>query len=85
MRPITELTVGHVGKTVHITDSDFEITGTLERLQVDVDVETIRGGLIEEVVFRTAYTFIMTLHISGNVIYATLNSQWELADEDMQV
>ena len=79
MKPITDLTIGHVGKTIRVTDDGLDVTGTLDHLKVDVDVETIYVGL-ERRVFRETYHFDITLHISGNTIRPTLNAQWEPAE-----
>lgn len=35
MKPITELTIGHVGKTIHVTDQDIAATGTLYRIEAE--------------------------------------------------
>lgn len=80
MKPITELTVGHVGEIIRVTDDGLDVTGTLDHLEVNVDTETIYAGL-ERRVFRTARHFEITLHISGNTIRTTLNAQWEECDE----
>ena len=79
MKPITELTVGHVGQTIVVTDDGLAVTGTLDHLEVSVDTETISVGLEQEV-FRTARHFETTLHISGNTIRPTLSAQWEPAE-----
>lgn len=76
MKPITELTIGHVGKTIRVTDDGMDITGTLDHLEVNVDTETIYVGL-ERRVSRRTHHFEITLHISGNTIRATLDAQWE--------
>ena len=78
MKPITELTIGHVGKTIRVTDDGLDVTGTLHHLEVNVDTETIYVGL-ERRVSRTTHHFEITLHISGNTIRPTLNARWEEA------
>ena len=78
MKPITELTIGHVGKTIRVTDDDMDITGTLDNLKVNVWINYIRAvRRLETVTLRENRTYEIEFILSGHTIKPTLNAQWE--------
>lgn len=80
MKPITELTVGHVGKTIRVTDGDMDITGTLNNLKVNVEIGHYRAVRRWEIVtLRVDQTYEIEFRLSDHTIKPTLNAQWEEA------
>lgn len=78
MKPIAELTVGHVGKTIHVTDSDIEITGILHNLKVNVEVapyHAVRRSEVVTLMVRRSYEIVLLL--SGHTVNLTLDARWE--------
>ena len=66
MKPITELTIGHVGKTIHVTDQDIDVTGILYR--IDAERELVPGPWYE-----------LALTIASSRICVTQAARWEPA------
>ena len=82
MKPITDLTSGHVGKTIHVTDDSMDITGTLNNLKVNVKIYHYRAvRCLEMVTLRVDRTYEIEFRLSGHTIRPTLNAQWEECDE----
>lgn len=80
MKPITELTVGHVGKTIRVTDGDMDITGTLNNLKVNVEIGHYRAVWRGEIVtLRTDRAHEIEFRMSGHTIKPTLNARWKEA------
>ena len=78
MKPITELTIGHVGKTIRVTDQDIDVTGTLYR----IDAERVlihEGNWAGHSRTHPGPWYELALTIGGNRICVTQTAQWEPA------
>lgn len=83
MKPLTELTIGHVGKTIHVTDQDIDVTGTLYR--IEAERELIHEGTWADP-SRTypGPWYELDLTIAGSRICVTQTARWEPAERAPQ-
>ncbi len=78
MKPITELTIGHVGKTIHVTDNDIDATGILYR--IDAERELIHeGNWAGHSRTHPGPWYELALTIAGNRISVGQTARWEPA------
>ena len=78
MKPITELTIGHVGKTIHVTDHDLDITGQLQAIEAEREL-IHEGTWIGRSRIVPGPWATLTLTITDSRINLTPTAQWEEA------
>jgi ABC-type Fe2+-enterobactin transport system substrate-binding protein len=76
MKPITELTIGHIGKTVRIVDDGIALTGTLFAIDAEKTrhTEQTYGGDVHE--FVGAWENL-TFTVGQNRINLGPDAEWE--------
>lgn len=78
MKPITELTIGHIGKTIHVTDQDIDATGTLYRIEAEREL-IHEGTWADPSRTHPGTWYELALTIGGNRIRLGRTAQWEPA------
>ena len=78
MKPITELTIGHVGKIIHVIDQDIDVTGTLYRIEAERELIHERAWVGSSHTYPGP-RYELDLTISGSRICVTQTARWEPA------
>ena len=78
MKPITELTIGYAGKTIRVTDSDIDATGTLYRIEAEREL-IHEGNWADPSRTYPGPWYELALTIGGSRINVGQAARWEPA------